>query len=411
VAEQTWFRGEISGGPTAKTGGAVLHDFYDGVYLTDDPALAKEYMNLRLRELGLPPEKGRVVAVTFDPLKLGRVLDLRTDPRWLEYTTSYGMRVEMLYTQEAYSNTFSNFVKKYDIKPTDYAFVIGPEYVRRQSGGGIQICIVHPDGVPTDLSKDLRSRMRPVTVDDVALPPVQQRSSATALKPQKSMKVVDPGAASAAAPSAPAAKAPAPAPSAPKVAAPAAPAPAASGAPAVKVLTTEAVAKSASGPSAPAKPSGVTGVKLPGGGVADWSAKAPLPPIGGGPKSAAGKVLGNQDAAAMIGVALGSAIQSLGDVGIKMTIEDELKVKNRAFIERSLRQGDGVLVIIRMEQWKQPDFNGMKARALISVEVCSGPTEEQALEKWRRMPKLLKGGAIDWEQLPEQYTWIPPGGE
>jgi len=343
VGDMTWFRGEISDGATAKTGGAVLHDFFDGMYLTDDASLAVEYMDLRIHHENLSRDKGRVVATTFDPHKLGRVLDLRTDPRWAAYMrepTSVGLEQAIRMAQQNYSNAFQVFVQKYNINASDYAFVIGPEYVRRGNSSAVQICIVHPDGMPTDLSNKIRASLKPVAL-------------------------VKGGALPTAAPATPAA------------AAPKKPPPAAPNQPAAKAVITV--------PAAP-------------------------PALGGAPKSTAGKVLSNQDAAAAIGMALGVAIQAIGDYGIRRRVENEVEVKQRPALDTILRRGEGVLIIVRLEQWKIADNNGMKARSLVGVYVCGGKTRDEALATWRNTPRLMQGPADGWEMMPEQYGWIAPSG-
>jgi hypothetical protein len=76
-------------------------------------------------------------------------------------------------------------------------------------------------------------------------------------------------------------------------------------------------------------------------------------------------------------------------------------------VQAILNRGDGVLVIVRLEEWIIPDFNGMRARSLLSVDVAGGRTQEAALNEWRSTPKLLKGPAPGWQSF-ERYNWIPP---
>jgi len=76
-APETWFRGEAIGVPPARPG-AHLHDFGDGLYLTDSPAVAADYARTRAgAEVGAARRFS--VPVEIDRL---RVLDLTQDVRW-----------------------------------------------------------------------------------------------------------------------------------------------------------------------------------------------------------------------------------------------------------------------------------------------------------------------------------------
>jgi len=152
---ETWYRGEAEGVTPARPG-SVVHDFGDGLYLTDDPALAAEYANLRA---GRTPATGRVVAATFERALLGRVLNLSTDPRWAAYmreTAPSGITYEQLIrlANENYWSFFQEFLRRYGLALENFDTVIGPEYVRN----GTQMCIRNPGiaaqvrgmlGVPT----------------------------------------------------------------------------------------------------------------------------------------------------------------------------------------------------------------------------------------------------------------------
>jgi hypothetical protein len=72
-----------------------------------------------------------------------------------------------------------------------------------------------------------------------------------------------------------------------------------------------------------------------------------------------------------------------------------------------LSQGYGVLVIVRLEEWARQDFNGMRARRLVGVNIQAGVTYDAALAAWRQ-PSFLQGATSGWRMMAEQYTWIPP---
>jgi hypothetical protein len=105
--------------------------------------------------------------VSLEMKSLGRVLDLRLDPRWNEFMTStkdpYLMgrsRLDLVkMSPEAYDGMFQHFCKinKIDIK--SYDAVIGPEY----NLGGNQLCVLHKDGQPSPLQARLRAILRPAT--------------------------------------------------------------------------------------------------------------------------------------------------------------------------------------------------------------------------------------------------------
>lgn len=143
----TWYRGEAEGVAPAAPG-TVVHDFGDGLYLTDNPAVAGLYADLRAagRPGDPPPGPGRVVAATFERSLLGRILDLRTDSRWAAYMSerspSSGLTNQQLIrmANENYWEFFQGFLERHRLSLDNYDSIIGPEYVR----GGTQVCIRNP---------------------------------------------------------------------------------------------------------------------------------------------------------------------------------------------------------------------------------------------------------------------------
>lgn len=67
----------------------------------------------------------------------------------------------------------------------------------------------------------------------------------------------------------------------------------------------------------------------------------------------------------------------------------------------------GTLVIITIQEWETPDFNGMRARSLLAINTQEGATQPEALNKCLRTPQLLQGAPKGWRTY-EQYAWIPP---
>jgi len=118
-------------------------------------------------------------------------------------------------------------------------------------------------------------------------------------------------------------------------------------------------------------------------------------------------VLRNQDAMAVLGVALGIGIQWIGDIGIQRNVQNELTTTYAREIADILARGNGVLVIIRMQEWSQEDFNGMRARTLLGVSIQEGLTQQGALNSWQQTPRYLRGAADGWRTF-DQFLWIDP---
>ncbi|MBI3681949.1 MAG: hypothetical protein HY235_16325 [Acidobacteria bacterium] len=296
---ETWYRGQSSSVAPAQPGGHI-HDFGDGMYLTNSLSMAEEYARTRTANGGGAAE---VLTVTLERAELGRLLDLNSDPRWQQFLRRQqlpGVTTEQLIRQanENYGRFFDGFVQENNIRIQDYDAVIGPEFVRN----GTQLCIRHRGGQPSQLAVQVRGRLQPVA-------------------------------------------------------------------------------------AAPAMP------------VAPGQALVQQSRVQG--------IVGNQAAMALLGQLLSGAIQSLGDIGTRREVQRRLQTTHAAAIQNILARGDGVLVIIAMQEWIIPDFNGNRARGLLSVYVEGGPTQTAALASWRNTPKLLQGPPLGWRRY-EQYAWIDP---
>src|SRR5262249_21541136 len=142
MGSSIWFRGEGLGVPPAKAGGH-LHDFGDGMYLTDREDIAQVYASRRSPGV----EYQRVWKVTLDQQTLGRVLDLTLDSRWTKFMNDTRdphllgkSRLEYVkIKQELYGQFFEEFLHTNKINIRNYDAVIGPEY----NLGGKQLCILH----------------------------------------------------------------------------------------------------------------------------------------------------------------------------------------------------------------------------------------------------------------------------
>ena len=118
-------------------------------------------------------------------------------------------------------------------------------------------------------------------------------------------------------------------------------------------------------------------------------------------------MIGNQAAVAMLGGALAGLFTSVNDRAIRRNVEAQLSGHHAAAMDSIMRRGDGVLVIIRLEQWAMPDFNGSRMRRLHSVSLQGGKSQQSALNQWQSMPRMFAGPPKGWLAF-EEYVWISP---
>lgn len=142
---ETWFRGE-GAGVTPSAPGKNLHDFGDGLYLTDTEDVAWQYAHTRAQG---EYKNYKVFTAQIARSTLGNVLDLTTDRRWAEFMNHPDPMLlgknRLYYVKqqnELYGQFFTEFLKVNKISRSSFDAVIGPEYVR----GGKQICVVSPKG-------------------------------------------------------------------------------------------------------------------------------------------------------------------------------------------------------------------------------------------------------------------------
>ncbi len=312
MGNRVWYRGESTNWTQPKAGGNI-HDFGDGLYVTDKQDVAELYAKTRAANDGGKPA---VYMVEFKPEELGRVLDLSTDPRWnkfLDKPLLPGLpdtpRKLIQRQNEAFSGLFKTFLKANDIRLEQYSAVIGPEFVR----GGRQLAILSKNGAPSAIAQAARSRMRIVgdPVEVVSLPSV-------------------PGA----------------------------------------------------------------GGAKPGPGKIMTATRA---------------VLSNQDAMALLGVALESFAMWLGDIGNQRRIRADLD-KRADSIADSFRRDRGVLVIMWFKEWATKDFNGGRARVYSDMMLSEGISESDAMSRWKSQATITAGPPKGWRMVT-QTLWIPPPDE
>jgi hypothetical protein len=118
-------------------------------------------------------------------------------------------------------------------------------------------------------------------------------------------------------------------------------------------------------------------------------------------------VAGNQDVAAALGSALGGLAEKLGEFLIEREVRRRLENELARSVRHILARGDGVLVVVALQEWEIPDFQGRRARGLLDVYVEGAPNEQTARRKWEDAPHLLKGAPKGWRVIT-QYGWVPP---
>jgi hypothetical protein len=145
LAPETWYRGEAEGVPLSTSTSVGGHDLGDGMYMTDDVGVAKDYAAMRVKDNKLPGSARRIMSADIDLTKV-RVLDLTKDERFDKFTRRPAFpgasmtNGDLMKTQQNYPKMFQAFCEENKIKLDDYQVIIGPEKVR----GGKQMCIRDP---------------------------------------------------------------------------------------------------------------------------------------------------------------------------------------------------------------------------------------------------------------------------
>jgi hypothetical protein len=317
TGDELWFRGG-STNAGAISHGQVIHDLGDGIYFSNRTDIAERYA--AMRESGSGGQK-IFTFIWVRPGELGRVLDLRTDPRWQAYNaeniTSLGLSVDkVLRSGEPYFNYFSSFLNHHKINIREYNAVIGPEALR----GGWQLAILKHNSTLTERGMALIVRLQPF---DPHKPPTVQEIPALA----------------------------------------------ASNAPSLRSGTLVRVSR---------------------------------PPAG----SMVRGVVVNQQAMAAFGLALGAGIRSLGDIGIERQIRSRIEGPMMEEIGRIHANGYGCLIVVRVQEWIMPDFNGMRARDLLGVYSQHGLSSAEAIWLWENASKLTAAPLKGWRDMAPTYIWI-----
>jgi hypothetical protein len=118
-------------------------------------------------------------------------------------------------------------------------------------------------------------------------------------------------------------------------------------------------------------------------------------------------LLTKQAVAAALAGGLSQFFQWLSDKGIEQKIRHILETEKAAGIQTRLERGEGVLIVIRLQEWERPNDLGMRGRMLLSVHTEGGLTEQEAIATWKNTPRMLAGPPKGWRVLT-QYGWIRP---
>lgn len=162
MSDGTWFRGQSSNHQPAKPGQYQM-DYGDGLYLTSEKGVAEIYAAKRVAEKGGTPI---ITQAVIKPGEIGRVLDLTTDLRWQKFLDTPMVKgnnatrpaVLMRIQQNNYA-LFKEFLRQNNINIAEYNAVKGPELTH----GGVQLAILHQNGVETKLGATIRARLVPIS--------------------------------------------------------------------------------------------------------------------------------------------------------------------------------------------------------------------------------------------------------
>lgn len=116
--------------------------------------------------------------------------------------------------------------------------------------------------------------------------------------------------------------------------------------------------------------------------------------------------------AAALGVALGDALETLNELGIRYRIDEELaKLTPKIKAYQEAHPTEGVLIAVQIQTW-DPNWRPTDARPTRSfvslVPQFGGKSKDEAIDRWESEPKFLQGTSQgSW--MGTDFVWIPPG--
>jgi hypothetical protein len=118
-----------------------------------------------------------------------------------------------------------------------------------------------------------------------------------------------------------------------------------------------------------------------------------------------GNVASNQDAVAFIGVGIGVVSSWINEKRIARKVEEQLRTTYSDQIRTIHQNGQGALVIVRIERYAypSPDYH-LENAELMGIDVVGGANFEEAMSKWKQ-PKYLIAPDPDY-RVDESYMWL-----
>jgi hypothetical protein len=129
-------------------------------------------------------------------------------------------------------------------------------------------------------------------------------------------------------------------------------------------------------------------------------------------KSPLRRAAGIQGAAAVVGFALGEAAMWLEDLVIRSQVREQIDSNYARAIDNVAARGDGLLVIVVLEEWAGPDDAGRKKKYFLMATVRGARTAKAAVTGWAQ--DVLAGRVNmpsptnENRRRVEKYAWFPP---
>lgn len=115
-----------------------------------------------------------------------------------------------------------------------------------------------------------------------------------------------------------------------------------------------------------------------------------------------------QNAAALFGTLLASALHRANNWSINAQVQKQLESTYKSQVEGAFANGQGVLVIINIQEPVREDVNGFRSQVLRSIVLKPGPSAELTLRQWRSADSFGVGPDPNC-RITEQYLWLDPG--
>lgn len=122
---------------------------------------------------------------------------------------------------------------------------------------------------------------------------------------------------------------------------------------------------------------------------------------------------GVQNAAAeAVGEALGDALETIRERGIRYRTDEEIaKLTPKIKAYQEAHPTEGVLIAVQIQTW-DPNWRPTEARPTRSfvsvVPQFGGKSKDEAIDRWQSEPKFLEGPS-EGSWMGTDFVWIPPG--